>query len=150
EPPSPGTAGGPPALPEELPLDDSVRYAAPIAVRLGDASRHLIRVIAGSPLGEIVSGQRIRSILVTVGLAAVVLLRAGAASAHRAPIDISIWGNFGAATASCQRVISRAAALCAGRAVTARTSCATAQLRGEGCDPASVDARTNAALNRAL
>jgi cysteine-rich repeat protein len=83
---------------------------------------------------------------------AVFLLLFAAASvhAHGTPADLSVWGNFGAETARCQRTIARAATLCSGRALAARTACAAAQLRGEACDTAESDARIQAARQRAL
>src|SRR6185295_3745246 len=76
---------------------------------------------------------------------ALMLLVAGAARAHNIAADLSVWGGFGGETAGCQRVISRAAALCAGRVLVARAGCASEQLRGVECDQAALDARIQAA-----
>ena len=51
------------------------------------------------------------------------------AHAHGAPADLSVWGGFNPLVARCQRTISRAASLCAGRTLAARTRCSAAQLQ---------------------
>jgi hypothetical protein len=73
------------------------------------------------------------------------LLVAVSASAHSVAADLSVWGNFGNSAAYCQRSIARAAALCTGRTLAARTVCSAAQLRGAACDVADLDARMSAA-----
>ena len=86
------------------------------------------------------------------GLAAVVvglLAGSGSAHAHGAPADLSVWGGFHPQVARCQRSIARAASLCASRALQARTRCNAAQLRGDACDAAALDAAVQAARQRA-
>ena len=77
------------------------------------------------------------------------LLVAVSASAHSVAADLSVWGNFGQSAAYCQRSIARAATLCTGRTLAARTVCSAAQLRGAACDVADLDARMSAARSRA-
>jgi cysteine-rich repeat protein len=73
----------------------------------------------------------------------------GAVFAHGAPADLSVWGGFNPQVARCQRSIARAASLCASRTLYARTKCGAAQLRGESCDTAALDASIQAARGRA-
>jgi len=82
-------------------------------------------------------------------LAFALLLLAAPARAHNVAADLSVWGNFGADTAACQRVIARAAALCAGRVLVARSACASDQLQGGACDQTQLDDRIQAARERA-
>jgi cysteine-rich repeat protein len=82
--------------------------------------------------------------------AGLLLLAAGTARAHNVAADLSVWGNFGTDTALCQHAIGRAAALCASRALAARNQCASEQLRGDTCDTTELDARVQAARQRAL
>src|SRR5262245_33276317 len=84
------------------------------------------------------------------GMVALLVFAASAAHAHNTAVDLSVWGNFGADTVRCQRIIARAAASCAVRALAARNSCLGAQLRGDECDTAEMDARVEAARSRAL
>src|SRR5262245_6906335 len=77
----------------------------------------------------------------------IVLAMAGApgtAHAHGQPVALDFWGGYAPAEAGCQRVVSRAAAGCAARAVAVRTACLTARLRGEACDDAAADAAVQA------
>jgi cysteine-rich repeat protein len=77
------------------------------------------------------------------------LLAAGAAHAHDVAADLSVWGNFQPQVARCQRSVARAATLCVSGALAARNGCASAQLTGEPCDSAAVDARIQAVRQRA-
>ena len=79
-----------------------------------------------------------------------VWLVAPAAQAHNVAADLSVWGNFGTETATCQRAIARAAALCTGRVLAVRNACLGAQLRGETCDTTQSDARVQSARAKAL
>ncbi len=85
----------------------------------------------------------------TWGILIAVLLTAASAYAHGAPADLAVWGGFNPDTARCQRAISRAASLCASRALAARTTCSAAQLRGAPCDEATRDAKIQSARERA-
>jgi cysteine-rich repeat protein len=82
-------------------------------------------------------------------LAGLLCLTAGSASGHGAPADLSVWGGFNPQVARCQRSIARAASLCASRTLQARTACNAAQLAGEPCDGAALDATIQAARARA-
>lgn len=72
------------------------------------------------------------------------------ASAHGTPVALDFWGDFPLATARCQRIIGRAAAVCGLRVWRARRDCALAPLRGGACDPATTDARVEAARIAAI
>jgi hypothetical protein len=69
----------------------------------------------------------------------------GRVLAHGEPAPLAFWGNYGTGTARCQRVISRAAELCAARALDARIQCFSAELEGGECDTAAVDAQIRSA-----
>jgi cysteine-rich repeat protein len=71
------------------------------------------------------------------------------ASAHGQPVDLSVWGNFGARTARCQRTIARAAAYCVGRVLAVRNDCLAEQLAGNPCDQDAADDRVEAVRLRA-
>jgi cysteine-rich repeat protein len=81
---------------------------------------------------------------------AAMLLRAATVQAHNIAADLSVWGNFGTATAQCQRAIGEAAALCTSRVLAIRTACLGAQLRGDTCDTAASEARVQSARAHAL
>lgn len=81
---------------------------------------------------------------------AILLLVASAAYGHGAPAELSVWGNFDADTARCQRTIARAATLCARGVLSARNACFGAQLYGEECDTDESAAAVEAARQRAL
>ena len=84
-----------------------------------------------------------------MALAGGLLAGRGTAHAHGAPADLAVWGGFNPQVARCQRSVARAASLCASRALQARTRCNAAQLRGEACDSAALDAAVQAARQRA-
>ncbi|HSP98289.1 MAG TPA: DUF4215 domain-containing protein [Candidatus Dormibacteraeota bacterium] len=84
-----------------------------------------------------------------VAIAAALFLRAGSAHAHGAPADLSVWGGFNPLVARCQHSISRAASLCAGNTLAARTRCSAEQLQGATCDTAALDTAVQAARSRA-
>ena len=84
-----------------------------------------------------------------VGALLALVVGPGAVFAHGAPADLSVWGGFNPLVARCQRSIARAASLCASRTLYARTKCSAAQLRGESCDTAALDASVQAARGRA-
>lgn len=93
-----------------------------------------------------------RGTTITLGLLALagsLLTSRGSAHAHGAPAELAVWGGFNPQVARCQRSIARAASLCASRALQARTRCHAAQLRGETCDDAALDAAVQAARQRA-
>jgi len=70
--------------------------------------------------------------------------------AHDVTAPLDQWGNFSQETASCQRAIGRAAALCTRRAVHNRNSCLASELDGETCDRDSLEKATAATRARAL
>jgi cysteine-rich repeat protein len=92
----------------------------------------------------------IRSSLRLAATTGLLLAVAATARAHDTAVDLMVWGNFGTETVRCQRSIARAAALCTGRALAARTLCLGAQLHGDECATAEMDARVEAARTRAL
>ncbi len=87
--------------------------------------------------------------MMVAGAVLALLVGPVAVHAHGAPADLSVWGGFNPLVARCQRSISRAASLCASRTLYARTRCSAAQLRGETCDTAALDAAVQAARGRA-
>lgn len=79
----------------------------------------------------------------------IVILLALPAHAHNNRADLAFYGGFGPTAARCQRLISKVAEDCAATVVTARSQCMTAQIDGQSCDSAAVDAATQAARQRA-
>jgi hypothetical protein len=78
-------------------------------------------------------------------------IRCGTAYAHGAGVPFALWGNtFTPPDTQCQRVIGRAASVCAVHMWTARDACWQAQLAGETCDPHSSDATLQTARVQAL
>ena len=63
---------------------------------------------------------------------------------------LALWGGFPAESASCQRIIGRAAARCATTAWRANRSCQTALLAGQPCDAEALRATVTAAQSAAL
>lgn len=71
------------------------------------------------------------------------------AHAHNNRADLAFYGGFGPAASRCQRVISKAAESCAMAVVAAREACMNAQIDGQVCDSAAIDATTLAARQHA-
>jgi cysteine-rich repeat protein len=82
---------------------------------------------------------------------ALVVVAAAAAPvrAHNVAADLSVWGNFGATTARCQRTIARAATYCVGRVLAVRTDCLGGELADEPCDQEAADQAVEATRQRA-
>lgn len=72
-----------------------------------------------------------------------------AALAHRQPLPLALWGDFGRA-ARCQRVLGSAATQCALEVWTVRRTCIEAQLAGAGCDADATTSAVTTARQRAL
>jgi cysteine-rich repeat protein len=67
------------------------------------------------------------------------------AHAHGPPTPLNFWGAFGRRVGRCQRIIGRAAALCALRAWDARRECMLTTMQGGTCDEDATDAAIEAA-----
>jgi len=98
----------------------------------------------------ILGSTRLSGTWTALTVALLLALGSSTARAHNVAADLSVWGNFGAETARCQRSVGRAAALCAGRVLAARTHCLGDQVSGESCDESAVEARIQAARSRAV
>ena len=84
-----------------------------------------------------------------VGAAVLALSFAQPAQAHNNRAALAFYGGFGGTAARCQRIISKAAEDCATQVVAARGQCLSAQVDGQPCHSASVDAVTQAARQHA-
>ena len=69
--------------------------------------------------------------------------------AHNNRADLAFYGGFGPSAARCQRIISKAAEACATAVVAARNQCMSAQVDGQPCDTAAIDAAAQAARQHA-
>lgn len=67
------------------------------------------------------------------------------AHAHGPPTPLNFWGAFGRRVGRCQRIIGRAAAVCALRAWDAQRDCMLTTLNGGTCDEGATDAAIEAA-----
>jgi len=74
-----------------------------------------------------------------------VVLFALPAYAHNNRAELAFYGGFGAAAARCQRVISKAGEACATAVVAARSACMSAEIDGQACDTAAIDAAAQTA-----
>jgi cysteine-rich repeat protein len=86
--------------------------------------------------------------LLSAALALIALgmtLRPDPAHAHGPPTPLDFWGAFGRRVGRCQRIIGRAAAVCALRAWDAQRACQLTAMNGETCDEDATDAAIEAA-----
>jgi cysteine-rich repeat protein len=77
--------------------------------------------------------------------ALVAALPADLAHAHGPPTRLDFWGAFGRRVGRCQRIIGRAAAVCALRAWNAQRACMLTAMDGGSCDEDATDAAIEAA-----
>jgi cysteine-rich repeat protein len=82
-----------------------------------------------------------------VGLLAALL--ALPAYAHNNRADLAFYGGFGPSAARCQRIIAKASEACTTAVVAARSQCMSAQVDGQSCDTAAVDAAAQVARRHA-
>ena len=73
------------------------------------------------------------------------VLHADLVHAHGAPTKLDFWGAFGRRVGRCQRIIGRAAAVCALRAWDAQRTCMLTAMNGGTCDEEATDATIEAA-----
>jgi len=71
------------------------------------------------------------------------------AYAHGVPTPLAFYGGFDPVSARCQRAVGLAAERCSMQAVTLRNACMNAQVNGQSCDTASVDAAVEATYQQA-
>ncbi len=88
-------------------------------------------------------------LLGSAGVTAVVLWLAQPVLANNNRADFTFYGGFGGTAARCQRIISKAAEDCATQVVAARNQCMSAQIDGQPCDGAAVDAAAQTARQHA-
>ena len=72
------------------------------------------------------------------------------AEGHGAPAQLAFWGGFAPDAARCQRLISRATALCVGQVAGVRSACLSGAVRGGTCDAGALQAKVDATRARAL
>jgi cysteine-rich repeat protein len=70
--------------------------------------------------------------------------------AHRDPLPLSTWGDFGSSPARCQRALGRAAVQCTLDVWAARRACIEPQLAGERCDTNATGLAATQARERAV
>ncbi len=81
---------------------------------------------------------------------AAIMIAPAASFGHGARAPLEDWGNFGTTTASCQKAIGRAAALCTRRAIHNRNVCLAAEIDDKVCNHQALEDSSIATRARAL
>ena len=97
-------------------------------------------------MGIVSTRARRLSPLAVIGLLLAALVTP--AVAHRQPLPLAVWGDFGASAARCQRAIGRAATQCVLGVWAARRACIEPQLAGQPCDTNATALAVRAARER--